>query len=170
MEIGVDWRGSWSWSLNLDFLLPLQAFSNALLLLLISTLKALFEWFELGENPLPLCLWQGMAFYSLPKRHFFHWAFIGPSSGLCLRIWKSRRYPRQVWRHPRRVWHHPRQVWWGSRAESQNSVISLISPDFARFLQSKNQNTTVPHSMDIQCKKNSLVVQNMCFWCRNRSK
>ena len=125
---------------------------------------------NLGGIPLSLCLWQGMAFYSLPKRHFFHWAFIGPSSGLCLRIWKSRRYQRQVWRYPRRVWRHPRQVWWGSRAESQNSVISLISPDFARFLQSKNQNTTVPHSMDIQCKKNSFVVQNMCFWCRNRSK
>ena len=31
-------------------------------------------------------------------------------------------------------------------------------PDFARFLQHKNEIAAVPHSMDIQCKIRDLVV------------
>jgi len=31
-------------------------------------------------------------------------------------------------------------------------------PDFARFLQNKNEIAAVPHSMDIQCKIRDLVV------------
>ena len=43
------------------------------------------------------------------------------------------------------------------------SAICLLLPDFAWFLQSKNQNIAVPHSMDIQCKRHYLLVQNIDF-------
>ena len=31
-------------------------------------------------------------------------------------------------------------------------------PDFARFLQNKNESAAVPHSMDIQCNRHYLMV------------
>jgi hypothetical protein len=46
----------------------------------------------------------------------------------------------------------------------------LILPDFAWYLQSKNQSIAVPYSRDIQCKRYNLLVQNVNFWYGNRSK
>jgi len=64
----------------------------------------------------------------------------------------------------------PHQMWCDPHASILNSPFCLISPDFAWFLQSKNQDIAVPHSRYIQCKRYNLLVQNMNFRYGNRSK